>query len=316
MDDRREIREGAGLEEARLNQDFIEFLRRWSTPILVVVAVIAIAYAGYMRWKERQHTQINEAYAELERVAGVPSPSPDSLQRVAEEYEKVGGVAILARLQAADVYLRSVRLGIKPGAEIDQQGAVANKEDLLTPEDRTFFLNKAQDLYSQVIQSAHTEDAQKLLAIGATYGLAAVAECRDDFDAARKHYESVIALAKDGPYATHTKIAQARIDAFEKIKQPVKVYETAQLPAAAIAPLAPWQQPTPSAASNPAATSDKPSSVGPPVDVPGATPDSAAPAPTPTPTPTSSEPAIEPNREPQPEPKPEPAPAPPAESPK
>jgi hypothetical protein len=42
MDERQtQIRERAGLEEARYNQDFIEFLRRFGTPILMVAAVIA-----------------------------------------------------------------------------------------------------------------------------------------------------------------------------------------------------------------------------------------------------------------------------------
>jgi predicted negative regulator of RcsB-dependent stress response len=119
MTDNREIREGAGLTEARLNQDFIEFLRKWSTPVLVVVALAAVSYAGYTRWNERKIQQYNDAYSEFERVAGVASPSPESLKRVAEDFEGIGSVSLMARLQAADVYLQSIRRGIKPGAQVE-----------------------------------------------------------------------------------------------------------------------------------------------------------------------------------------------------
>ena len=40
----RQITEGAGLEESRLNQDFVEFLKKWSTPLLLVIVAAVAAY--------------------------------------------------------------------------------------------------------------------------------------------------------------------------------------------------------------------------------------------------------------------------------
>lgn len=238
-EERREIREGAGLDEARLNQDFIDFLRRWSTPLLVVIAVVAVGYAGYTRWQERQHARFNDAYAEFERVAGVSMPSPTSLRRVAEDYEGIGGVSLLARLQAADLYLQAVRRGIKAGAQVEFNGEIASPEDAITPEDRRDYLDQAWELYTKVAGSARRTDSQLLIAIGATYGLAAVAECREDYDAAKAQYEAVVSMATGSPYVDHAAVARERIADLERIRQVGRLFAKAELPAEAIAPPSP-----------------------------------------------------------------------------
>ncbi len=270
MQDRREIREGAGLEEARLNQDFIEFLRKWSTPILVVIALVAVGYAGYTRWVESQHKRLNDAYAEYERVSGVQNPSPESLKRVAEDYEDVGGVALLARLQAADVYLQSVRRGVKPGAAVDPQGNVTNKDDLIAAEDRKAFLDQAQSLYEQVASKARKDDAQRLIAIGATFGLAAVAECREDYEGARKQYDAAAALAKDTAFSPLATVAAGRVSSLDSVKQVPHLYAAAELPAAALAPPSPLEpQRGPAPVPQPQAPTPPPAPQGPPADAPG-----------------------------------------------
>lgn len=308
MEDRREIREGAGLEEARLNQDFIEFLRRWSTPILVVVALGAVGYAGYTRWKEHEHLKIDNAYAEYQRVAGVASPSPESLRRIADEYENIGAVSLMARLEAADVYLQSVRQGIRPGGQIDAQGAIAKPEDALSDQDKSTYLDQAQQLYSQVIDKARRTDAQILMVIGGTYGLAAVAECRGDFDAARKHYETVEALVKDTPYKAHATVAQERIKNLDKLKQVPRLYAKSELPAEAVAPPSPFDPPVNPPQNPPAApssTAPAPAPAGPPIDQPGANPPQPAPGDAPPTNPAPDQPApTEPPKDPPAEPAP------------
>ena len=42
-----QIREGAGLEESKLNVEFIDWLQRWSTPILLLVAGAALGMGLY-----------------------------------------------------------------------------------------------------------------------------------------------------------------------------------------------------------------------------------------------------------------------------
>lgn len=306
MADTREIREGAGLEEARLNQDFIEFLRRWSTPILVVVAIVAVSYAGYTRWKQREHDKFNEAYTEYQRVAGVPSPSPESLKRVAEDYEGIASVSTLARLSAADVYLQAVRRGVKPGAKLAADGQVESKDDLIGADDRKVFLDQAQQLYSKVLDATRSSPAQRLHAIGAAYGLAAVAECREDLDAARTQYEAVIALAKETPFSQHERVAQERIASLDTLKTAPKLYAASELPGAAVAPPSVLQTPggaTGATAPAPGAPAVPPAPQGPPAQAPQNPASTPSPSPAPTPSPAPS-PSPAPPTEPVPAPKP------------
>ncbi|HLO42446.1 MAG TPA: hypothetical protein VK176_15595 [Phycisphaerales bacterium] len=290
MTDNREIREGAGLTEARLNQDFIDFLRKWSTPVLVVVALAAVSYAGYTRWKERKIQTHNNAYAEFERVAGVANPSPESLKRVADENEGVGGVSLMARLTAGDVYLQAVRRGIRPGTAIEPDGSVKNTEDLLNADDRKAYLDQAEQLYQRVAKEARLSDSQRILAISANFGLAAVAECREDFDGARKFYNEVQNLSKDTPFSQYTAIALERLTSIDSLKNPVRIYTKAELPAEAVAPppvlpiqpgavQPPPAQPTTPAPGEPAGPPLEPAS-GPEAPQPEAPkPDAPAPAP-------------------------------------
>ncbi|MBL8964402.1 MAG: hypothetical protein KF787_04745 [Phycisphaeraceae bacterium] len=280
VDERREIREGAGLDEARLNQDFIDFLRRWSTPFLVVVAVVAVGYAGYTRWQERKNARFNDAYAEFERVAGVNTPSPTSLRRLAEDYEGVGGVSLLARLQAADLYLQAVRRGIKAGAQVEFTGEIANAEDAITPQDRLEYLDQAWELFSKVARDARRNDSQLLIAIGATYGLAAVAECREDYDAARTQFEAIVAMATGSPYADHAAVARDRIADLDRIRNVARLFAKAELPAEAVAPPSPFDpQPSPPAAGPPAPRPPA-DPQGPPADAPSPADPEQPPAPT------------------------------------
>jgi hypothetical protein len=296
MTDNREIREGAGLTEARLNQDFIEFLRKWSTPVLVVVALAAVSYAAYTRWNERKIQQYNDAYAEFERVSGIASPSPESLKRVAEDYQGIGSVSLMARLQAADVYLQSIRRGIKPGSQVEPDGSVKNADDLLTADDRKAFLEQAEQLYQRVIREARLTDSQRLLAIGANYGLAAVAECREDFEGARKFYVEVENLAKDTPFSQHATVATERIASIDTIKTPVHLYAKSELPATAVP--APSSLPLQSDGSTPPAGEApapvEPAPAGPPIEPAPETsapeaPKGDAPAPAPAPEPAPAE---------------------------
>lgn len=251
MDDRqRQIREGAGLEESRLNQDFIEFLRRWSTPVLLVVALAAAGYAGYSRYEEYKAKRVAKAYEELENVTSSANPSPASLRGVADEFEGVGSVSLVARLSAADAYLRAVRIGLKPGAQLTAMGEVQNKDDLLTDEDRKENLAQAEALYQKVYDDANHGNAQVLLAMGAAYGLAAVAESRNDLAAAKAAYERVVQLVDGGPYQDQAKLAKARIADLDTLAKAPVLISQAELPK----PPAP---PVPAAAEAPAGDAPK-----------------------------------------------------------
>src|SRR5437868_5931135 len=97
MEDRqKQIREGAGLEESRLNTEFIDFLKKYSTPILVVIAVAAGGYAGFNYLQKQRDLARDHAFVQFEAALG--SHNPKSLTAVADENSSRGAVAPMARL--------------------------------------------------------------------------------------------------------------------------------------------------------------------------------------------------------------------------
>ncbi len=68
-----------------------------------------------------------------------------------------------------------------------------------------------------------------MLAVTALYGLAAVAESRKDFDAAKAAYERIVSLCADGAFAAHATIARERIDSLSALANEVKLYRFADL---------------------------------------------------------------------------------------
>src|SRR5690606_41971572 len=108
MDERQtKIKEGAGLEESRLNTEFIDFLQRWGTPALLVVAVIALGYFGYQRLQMARTEKVNQAFVELEAALSTDNPNPRALEDIAATYSSTRAVPHIASLTAADGYLRA-----------------------------------------------------------------------------------------------------------------------------------------------------------------------------------------------------------------
>ncbi len=225
------ITEGAGLEDSRINQEFIDFIRKWSTPVLLVLALIALGYFFNIKRVEAKQAHIDEAFQQLNLSLETGSPSPDALRRIAEDYKDVVGVRLKATMGAADEYLRAVQRGIKPGSPIDPNtGEFENVEDLLTAEDRERFLAEAETLYKRV----HTEtvDNPKLSVhtLGALYGLAAVSESRGDLAAAQNVLEQAAALAEKHGYMELSAIAQVRIAALPTLGEAVQLVSKDELP--------------------------------------------------------------------------------------
>lgn len=238
-----QIRVGAGLEESRLNRDFVDFLAKWSTPVLLVAAVVALGFVGYRKYHQSQLDTLDAAFRDLENATATLTPSPDSLAAVASQFEGVGAVSQIARLGAADSLMFSVQTGLKPGAELNNDGSVKNAEDVLTDADRTSLLNQAQAHYQSVLEGTQNNPAQRPLTFSALFGLAAVNESKGDTAAAKSLYERVIALVEsdapvkkdDGtemarPFALHAAIAKKRIDNLANLASPVALLSEKQLP--------------------------------------------------------------------------------------
>jgi hypothetical protein len=218
-DERRlEIRERAGLEEARLNQDFIDFLRKWSTPVLLVFAVAAVGWAFFQRRAQSQQAELSAAFTELEAARSTDNPSPDTLVTIAQTYATSGAVPILARLEAGDIYLDAVRRGMVPGSELTPEGN-AKPEDVLSDSARTELLGKAREQFEAAMALATKTPSFSMHKLSAHYGLAAVAESEAHWDKAKASYEAIVALATTLNFSDDVKLAQARIESLPQLAQ-------------------------------------------------------------------------------------------------
>jgi hypothetical protein len=283
-----QIREGAGLEEARYNVEFIEWLRKWSGPLLVIVAVAAGGYALKQHLDKRKKAGVEAAFADFEAARQGRNPNPDSLVAIADQYPDIGAVAILARLEAGDVYLDSVRRGVKPGATVQPDGTLASIEDELKAPDREQLLAKASEQYQWVVDRAGNDPKLAIHAIGSLYGLAAVAESKGDNDGAKSAYEKVIATAEAAKFERHVALAKERIASLGKLAALDPVPTAASVPA----PLDTTPKPPPAPAPETPANPVELTPVTPPAGTltPGATP-VPAPQPTPQPAPAENPPA-------------------------
>lgn len=220
MDDRQtKIREGAGLEDSRINQEFIDFLNKWSTPVCLVLLVAAGVYWG-MNYLERQRVaKIDQAFSEYEAVIADGNPSPNSLKSIASANEGTQSIAELARLREVDLYLGAYTLGLEPGAQIDPvTQTVTNEEDILSEERRNQFLTFAESTAKQVLASTEGDENKAVFTMQALSRLASVEESRDQFDAARSYYERLGSIAESEKYPSIKSFAEKRIEELESLK--------------------------------------------------------------------------------------------------
>lgn len=234
MEDKKniQIRERAGLEESRLNQDFIDFLTKWSTPLLLVVALIVGGNYLYTQYNKRQEAQQAAAFKQLSEIATGANPSPSSLIDVADKFAGVGSVGEMARLKAGDALMRAVLRGVKPGADVNADGTVKEVGDELTAEDRESFLTQAEEQYRRVIESTANDSKKAMLRLGGLFGLASVAESRGDSDKAKASYEQIKTIAaSSGEFKHFADVAAKRIESLPKIVAVAKLPTRASLPA-------------------------------------------------------------------------------------
>ncbi|MDX2018530.1 MAG: hypothetical protein SFY95_12940, partial [Planctomycetota bacterium] len=231
MDERQmQIRERAGLEESRLNLGFIEFLRRYSTPISVALIVIAGGWWAWNQYAKRQAENTDKAWAELDATTRVAAPSPDSLRAVADQHAGVGAVAELARLRAADVHLQAVRRGVRPGSTPQADGTFA-ATDKLSDEERATQLTLAEELFRAVEESTKDRAGREVIEVSALFGLAAVAEGRGNMGEAKSLYERIKSVAAGAKLSMHATIADKRIAGIDRLNTLPALLSETQLPA-------------------------------------------------------------------------------------
>ncbi|MBS0196680.1 MAG: hypothetical protein JSR77_07975 [Planctomycetes bacterium] len=231
MDERQaQIRERAGLEESRLNEDFIEFLRKYGFWLLLIAAG-----AGGFTSAKRWYTQYNEkkvdaAFQDLEAARAGGNGSPEALANVANEHRGIRAVTLLANLEAGDAYLRAIRKGVKVGAEIDAAGVPKNADDILNDADRDNYLSQAAAMYQAAADAASSNPGMVTLKTGALFGLAAIAECKRDIEKAKGFYEQIQKAVEGTAFAAQGEVAKERIAKLPTLASEPKLLAKADLP--------------------------------------------------------------------------------------
>jgi len=218
MDDRqRQITEGAGLEESRLNTELLDWLNRWGDKILLAVLIVALAFVGWNWWERRQVQVLEDAFFELN--AAIESGSPDALIAVAEQYPDRAAVAEQALLAAADAHLRAATVGLDPAAELQEDGAFA-EEDILDEAQRREHASTARDFYERVDAGLDADTARVLLRLRARSGVASASITLGDYEQARAALQDLIAQAREAGYGGLADQAQARLGTLEATRNP------------------------------------------------------------------------------------------------
>ncbi|TVQ63524.1 MAG: hypothetical protein EA379_03830 [Phycisphaerales bacterium] len=211
MDDRQgQITEGAGLQESRLNTDFIDWLQRWGTPILLIVCVIAIAYSGRTWWQRSQTAKFDEAHVQLN--AAMIAGSPDGLLRVAREHRSTGAVAAMATLAAADAFLKTSVTGVVPG------GDPTSENDRLNDDEIRANLERARDLYQEVIAAIGSDKRKVLHALQARMGVAAALIGLRDIEGANRTLTETARIAREAGFPGFADSAEARMELLRDIR--------------------------------------------------------------------------------------------------
>ena len=165
------------LTDDRLNEDFVVWLKTKGPSWLLVILVAVVAYLYIVNWQQGKVNYRNEAW-----IALLESQTPAAFEDVAVQYPEVDSIAQQARLRAAGMYLQSAVLGRAIGST-DQDPIE------LAEEDRTFNLDRAAALYREILSGDTGDLDTVVITYTAMNGLAAVAECNGDLDAASDWYE-------------------------------------------------------------------------------------------------------------------------------
>lgn len=192
----------AELSESNINEDFVHWLKTKGPSYLLVVMVVIVGYLFYVRYQTNQSQRHGEAWVAFAqaKVSGLPA----SFEDIATSYSDIDSLRPLGLLSAADGYLKAVLLG-------QTLSSNANVTTVLTEEERTFYLQKADALYAEVVADDNNTDASTLFAVSGLSGRAAVAESTGNIDTARTFYEAIIVRSGD-QYPALAKQAQLRID--------------------------------------------------------------------------------------------------------
>ena len=232
MDDRQtKIREGAGLEDSRINQEFVDFLNKWSSPVLIVLAVAALIWAGRTKLEQMKNEKIDNAFSEYEAAMEGGNPAPTSLTTIADSTDGIESVSEMARLRAVDIYLGAYTLGLEPGAQLIPGTLSVAPGDVLDEERREQMRSLAEMNASQVLESTKDNSGKAIFALQALSRLASIEESKGDFERAKGYYEQMSSIAQSNKYPSIASFVEARIAGLDELGSVEALPSNDQVPA-------------------------------------------------------------------------------------
>lgn len=233
MDERQQkVEVGAGLQDSRLNQEFINWLRKWGNRILTVVLVIVAAYAGKMYWDRLQDQWVDNAFADWDSTRsfenGAVQGSYLALLDVASAHQGQAAVPELARLDAAAVCLRTAMIGA--------EGSGEEAEDLSDAEINEY-IDKAEATYREVLTATESDPRKVILAQAARQGVVSALLSRggdDDFAEAESLLNRIIEVAEStGGLDDQIVMSRELLASLPTLREPIPAVSEDQLPRSA-----------------------------------------------------------------------------------
>lgn len=222
---------GAGLQESRLNTDLIDWLNKWGVYILSAVLVVALIYVGSVQLNQARQDRLDEAFTGHTAARGdrgpdtVLSGSPDTLLALADDSAGQASIPILARLDAADIYLGSARRGLRPGTDVNNP----MPEDALTDEQIESMLTQAGEQYQQVLERTGSGLDRAVIRLHALEGLASVRLSQSNIGDAEALLQQAIELADEVGLTKRAQAIRQRLERASAVVLNTRLYSENEL---------------------------------------------------------------------------------------
>jgi len=211
------------LNESRVNEDFLAWLKTSGWQYLAGLLVFMCVYLGYVNIKASRAAYRVEAWQALDQA-----DLPESLTEVAESYGDVGAIGSLARLRAAEAWMNSVQRNRVIGATFDPATGQSASTAALSDEERAHYLASADGEYQAIIAADDGSPGRTLITLAAFYGRAAVAEAEERYDQAELFYEQAADRAEPF-YPGKAEQARARAASIGAIQGTSRMFSREQI---------------------------------------------------------------------------------------
>ena len=208
-DRRREVEVGAGLQESRLNEEFIEGLKKHGPKVIYALAAVVLVVYGVNAYKNYRADQRDEALAQLDQV----SDSPDNLLGVANASAQQA-VSLTARLRAANALMDSARARVRHGVKPTE----ATAADMLSDAQVAEQYQKAAKEFQAVITAAQADEKKYLFVQSGRWGLATAKMSLGDNEHSKEIVQQYLATAEAKGLQSQVTMGQIRL---ERLENPV-----------------------------------------------------------------------------------------------